>query len=124
MASLPKPYQRFIEYPQVAVDGRDRLWIIFRFQNRVHPFYTAGGRRAQSYGIWHILATQFDGTSWTEPVLLAQSNGRQDIRPDVALDADGELLVVYGADGRTRRFPIGPRTTTCFSPRWPDSAHR
>ena len=108
MESLPKPYQKFIEYPQVAVDGKDRLWMIFRFENRVHPFYTAGGKRAQSYGMWHALATQFDGVSWSEPVLLAQSNGRQDIRPDVALDADGELLVVYGADGRTRRFPYRP----------------
>jgi len=108
MESLPEPFTQFIEYPTVAVDGRGRVWVVFRFENRVHPFYTAGGRRAQSYGMWHLFATQFDGSGWSEPVLLDRSNGRQDVRPGVAVDPSGELLVVYAADGRTRQFPYMP----------------
>ncbi len=108
MKGLPLPYRKFIEYPQVAVDGNDRLWVIFRFQNRVHPFYTAQGRRSQSYGMWHLFATQFDGKKWSPPALLARSNGRQDMRPDVVTDKDGQLAVAFAADGRTRRFPYKP----------------
>ncbi len=108
MQSLPEPLKRFIEYPQVAIDGQDRLWVLFRFENRVVPFYRAGGRPAQSYGMWHVLATQLDGRRWSRPVLLARSNGRQDIRVDVARSKAGHLLVVYGADGRTRRYPYVP----------------
>lgn len=108
MKSLPKPFNTFIEYPQVAVDGKDRVWMIFRFENRVEPFYWTGDRRGQSYGMWHLFASQFDGQAWSSPVLLAGSNGRQDIRVDVATDAAGELLVAYGADGRTRRLPYQP----------------
>jgi len=108
MESLPQPYRQFVEYPLVAVDGQDRLWVVFRMENRVHPFYTAGGRRAQSYGMWHLFATQYDGKGWTEPVLLAASNGRQDVRPDAAVGPGGGLLVVFAADGRTRRLPYMP----------------
>lgn len=108
MKDLPVPFRQFIEYPEVAVDGNDRLWVVFRFQNRVHPFYTASGRRAQSYGMWHLLVTQFDGKKWSPPALLARSNGRQDMRPEAVVDADGQLLVAFAADGRTRRFPYMP----------------
>ena len=108
MKGLAAPFRQFIEYPQVAVDGKDRLWVVFRFQNRVHPFYTAQERRAQSYGMWHLLATQFDGKRWSPPALLAHSNGRQDMRPDIAVDADGQLQVAFAADGRTRSFPYMP----------------
>ena len=108
MKGLSAPFRGFIEYPQVAVDGKDRLWVVFRFQNRVHPFYTAKGRRAQSYGMWHLFATQFDGKKWSPPALLARSNGRQDMRPHLAQGGDGQLLVAFAADGRTRRFPYMP----------------
>lgn len=108
MKGLHVPFRKFIEYPQVAIDGKDRLWVVFRFQNRVHPFYTAQGRRAQSYGMWHLFATQFDGKKWSPPALLARSNGRQDMRPNIATDADGQLLIAFAADGRTRRFPYMP----------------
>lgn len=108
MESLPALFRQFVEYPQVAVDGKDRVWVLFRFQNRIHPFYTAGGRRAQSYGMWHLFATQFDGKAWTRPLLLAGSNGRQDMRSDAAVGADGALVVAFAADGRTRQFPYMP----------------
>jgi hypothetical protein len=109
LESLPKPWRTLVEYPHVAVDGKGRLWLLFRMENQVHPFYTSPpGTRAQSYAIWHWFATQYDGRRWSPPVLLAQSNGRQEMRPDVAVDPSGELLVAFAADGRTRRFPYMP----------------
>lgn len=110
MQSLPRGMKKFAEYPQIAVDGHDRVWVVFRVENEVRPVYKSPKvpRNVQSYGMWHLFASQFDGRRWTAPVLLADSNGRQDMRVDVACDAGGSLLVAYGADGRTRRLPYVP----------------
>jgi hypothetical protein len=108
MESLSPPLGKFVEYPQIAVDGNDRVWLLFRIENELRAFYRAGGRRAQNWGMWHLMASQFDGRNWSAPRLLPGSNGRQDIRADVARDASGQLLVAYGADARTRRFPYVP----------------
>ncbi len=106
--SLPEGYRKFSEYPQVAIDGRDRLWVIFRYQNRVAPKILGGRIRAQSYGMWHEFAVQWSDGGWTDPLLLALSNGRQDIRAEVARDKAGDLVVCYATDGRTREFPYRP----------------
>jgi hypothetical protein len=108
MQSLPQPWRTFVEYPHLAVDGNGRLWLLFRLENQVHAFYTAPGTRAQSYGTWHWFASQYDGRRWLPPLLLPNSSGRQEMRPDVAVGVDGELLVVFAADGRTRRLPYMP----------------
>jgi hypothetical protein len=108
-AGLPEEARSFVEYPQVAVDGKDRLWIVFRVQNRVLPFWKAAAtQRLQNYGMWHLFATHFDGQAWSPPMLLARSDGRQDMRVDVARDGAGQLRVAFGADGRVRSFPYVP----------------
>ncbi|NUQ66091.1 MAG: hypothetical protein HUU20_26820 [Pirellulales bacterium] len=108
MDALPEAWRTFVEYPHLAVDGKGHIWLLFRLENQVHAFYTPPGLRAQSYGTWHWFATQYDGRRWSTPLLLAQSNGRQDMRPDAACTGDGEPLVAFAADGRTRRFPYVP----------------
>lgn len=109
MDAVPAGARLFVEYPHIAVDGQDRVWVTFRLENQVRPFWKAPTTaRLQNYGMWHVLASQFDGQKWSPPVLLAGSNGRQDARVDVARDKDGQLLVVFGADGRTRSFPYLP----------------
>ncbi|HID77856.1 MAG TPA: hypothetical protein EYP56_17890 [Planctomycetaceae bacterium] len=110
MDGLPEPFGKFVEYPQVAVDGQDRLWVIWRMSNEVRVAWHDPklARAGQSYAIWNLLASQYDGGEWSRPVLIPLSNGRQDIRVDVARDADGQLRVVFAADGRTRRFPYMP----------------
>lgn len=106
--SLPDGFRKHSEYPQVAVDGVGRLWVVFRYQNRVAPQILGGRGRAQSYGMWHEFATQLTQDGWGAPILLAHSNGRQDIRAEVANGRDGELLACYATDGRTREFPYKP----------------
>jgi hypothetical protein len=109
-ASLPQGSRKYCEYPQVAVDGRNSVWVVFRFENEVLAFYKdpKTNRNVQSYGLWHLFATRYDGRAWTTPQLLADSNGRQDMRPDVARAPTGDLLVAFGADARTRRLPYVP----------------
>ncbi len=109
MAALPPPLAKCVEYPQVAVDGRDRLWVFFRSQNEVRPVYRRQKKQtAQAWSTWHVFATQYDGQKWTPPLLIAESNGRQDMRLEAARDANGQLLIVFAADGRTRRAPYMP----------------
>ncbi|MFH1923825.1 MAG: hypothetical protein ABIP48_28535 [Planctomycetota bacterium] len=109
MDSLPKPFGKFVEYPQIALDGKGRLWLFWRMENEVRVSYHNPKQRAgQNWATWHLFASQYDGEKWAEPVMLARSNGRQDMRVDTAQDPSGDLLVVFGADGRTRRFPYMP----------------
>ncbi len=108
MLAVPKPIRPCVEYPHVAVDGAGRVWVLFRVQNRVQPVWLAPKGRAQRYGMWHEFAMCLTSAGWSEPRLLGYSNGRQDIRPATAVGADGALIAVYAADGRTRRFPYMP----------------
>jgi len=106
MQSLPPPLSKCIEYPQIAIDGRDRVWVLFRFLNEARVIYKPNANAiGQHWSMWHLFAAQYDGTAWSAPILLAQSNGRQDMRVDVARDKTGELLVAYAGDGRTREVP-------------------
>lgn len=109
-ASLPREFGAYCEYPQVAVDGRDSLWVLFRVENEVLTAYKdpALKRNVQNYGLWHLFATRYDGARWTSPTLLPDSNGRQDMRAEVARGNAGGLWVAFGADGRTRRLPYVP----------------
>jgi len=109
MDSLPKPFGKFVEYPQIAIDGAGRVWLIWRASNENQVFYHNPKQRAgQKWALWHLFASQYDGARWSEPVMLDRSNGRQDVRVDVARDPEGELLVVYAADGRRRERPYMP----------------
>ncbi|MBI5687774.1 MAG: hypothetical protein HZC54_22105 [Verrucomicrobia bacterium] len=109
METSPVPGARWIEYPAVAVDGRDRVWVIYRFENDVQPVVPpTGGRTAQTHCMWLLFATCYDGEKWSRPIVLPRSNGRQDMRLDTALDRDGDLLVAFAGDNRTRLKPAMP----------------
>ncbi len=99
--SMPASLRAFVEYPHLATDGAGRLWLVVRVQNQVLAFPRAK-QKVQQYGMWHLLASQYDGRAWTPPAPLAGSEGRQDVRVDTAVDAAGDLLVAFGADGRVR----------------------
>lgn len=105
---LTGEFRKHCEYPQIALDGHERLWVIFRYQNRVQPLLVGGRGRAQSYGMWHEFAMPLNRDGWGAPLLLAHSNGRQDMRAATAIGRNGELVVCYGTDGRTRDFPYRP----------------
>jgi hypothetical protein len=109
MDVTPVSGAKWIEYPAVAVDGRDRVWVIYRFANDVRPVAPpAKGRVAQTHTMWHLFAHCYDGDKWSRPFLLPGSNGRQDMRLDTALDRDGDLRVAFAGDNRTRLKPAMP----------------
>jgi len=77
---------RFYDYPQLAGDGKGRLWLFFRMcrQGKVDGAGTKGN-------CWDIFATAYTKDGWLEPIQLPNSEGRLNQRVAVAADDDGRL---------------------------------
>jgi hypothetical protein len=95
---LPKHLQGYNDLPTVQSDGAGRVWLFFRHRFlRIQdlPFDTPAHRAA-----WEIHAMAFDGYTWTEPVPMPFSGGRQDVRAGFATGAPGTLYAAYPTDRR------------------------
>src|SRR5258708_10613626 len=81
--------------PRLFMDSSNRMWLAFRSANPIwwNPIGT----------VWTEYVMSYDGTSWTAPVYLAQSDNILDNRPALASRRAGELTVVGSSDGR-RQF--------------------
>ena len=97
---LDSARQTFTEYPILQVDGAGRIWAILRTRTlgRANPPSVAA---RSIFPYWDYKATMFDGNGWTPPVWLPFSDGRNEQRPAVALDASGNLWVVSQTDGKS-----------------------
>ncbi len=101
--SLPDrgPGTNFYEYPQLAVDGGNRVWVFFRHRRPMqHNVYW---RTPSHHALWEIYASYHDGNEWSPTLLLPYSTGRTDMRVDAAADASGRLVVTYPTDRRSFR---------------------
>jgi hypothetical protein len=73
--------------PQLAVDARDRLWVIWCEQT---------GQSAGTTGNWDLYARSLVGETWGEIVRLTK-DPKPDINPHVATDTQGNIHVVWQA---------------------------
>ena len=97
----PGPGNNFYEYPQLAVDGANRIWALFRHRRPMqHNVYW---RTPSHHALWEIHASYYDGSEWSAPVLLPYSTGRTDMRVEADLDSSGQLVVAYPTDRRSFR---------------------
>lgn len=79
-----------LSMPQLCLDERDRVWVVYRR----HPLETGAGTRWDSY------ATCLLGEAWSEPIHLPNSGNLLDNWP-VLLPLKGTgLLVIHSSDGR------------------------
>lgn len=109
MEAAPLAEAKWMEYPVVAVDGQNRVWVISRFANDVHPLARPGkGRQGQTHTMWMLFAHCYQGSAWSRAILLPGSHGRQDMRLETARDAEGHLLVCFAGDNRSRLRPAMP----------------
>lgn len=75
------------EQPHLRFDAAGRLWLFYRmtFMQR----------------LWQAAATVLSGDTWSDPVLLDLSLGRQSVHFATALAGNGDLWVAYAGDDRT-----------------------
>ncbi|MEW6356144.1 MAG: DUF3604 domain-containing protein [Planctomycetota bacterium] len=83
--------KRFYDMPHLAVDGQGRLWCFFRLNRQGYVGHPNGG------GVWEIFGTCFADGKWSDPVPVANSEGRMNQRLDSFVDKDGRLLIAWGA---------------------------
>ena len=86
--NLPRP--KSFARVMTAADGR--LWLLFRH----HPL--PGGLRET----WAEYAMTYDGKAWSQPRMLANSDGILDNRPALAPFGPDGVLAVYSSDWRLR----------------------
>jgi len=80
---------QYAELPQLAVDSAGTLWLVFRYWTIRHPTE-----------MYHIYVTRLNDDGWAMPWKFAESSGRNTQWADMAVGADGRVLVVYASDGR------------------------
>jgi hypothetical protein len=97
------------ELPKLIVDGAGRLWCFLR--HRLCKVPREDGWAA--IGLWEILATRYDGKSWSAPVFLPHSNGRNDASLDLKLAPDGAVWAAWQTDNRAWA-PPQPRKGDVF----------
>ena len=108
MGTLPPELRPCCELPEIAFDGKGNVWVLLRHLSDVNKAQRDAARAAgkapvQTRGIWNVYACRWDGSTWTEPALFADSNGRNDQRASVARDGLGGLWVAFADDGRRPR---------------------
>ena len=97
----PGPGDNFYEYPQLAVDGSNRVWAFFRHRRPMqHNVYW---RTPSHHALWEIYGSYYEGDSWSPMLLLPYSTGRNDMRVEVAREASGRLVAAYPTDRRSFR---------------------
>ena len=97
----PGPGNNFYEYPQLAVDGANRVWALFRHRRPMqHNVYW---RTPSHHALWEIYASFYDGGKWSPMVLLPYSTGRTDMRVEAEPDSAGRLVAAYPTDRRSFR---------------------
>lgn len=101
---------RFYEYPQLARDGANRLWLAFRICRQgccAHP----------PMGIdWKIQATCYTSDGWLTPIELPRSQGRQDQRVSLTTDPQGRLHAAWSTGNR---FASVNRKYSVYAGRFP-----
>lgn len=99
---LPESLRDFSELPSLTTDPLGRLWLLYRHHTakrpRVDGFATGG--------MWELYATTLAEGSWSAPIYVPHSFGRNDSRCATAMDRDRGLWLAWATDGRTFRQPF------------------
>jgi len=115
---LSGPLATFCELPELSVDAGGRLWLFVRHLTDVTPTQRRpNGRRAQDRGIWNPYVLCYDGSGWSQPLPLPDSNGRNDMRVSTCLDADGHVWAAWADDGRKPARAEEPQNHTVHAAR-------
>ena len=90
-------------YPELAIDGHNRLWLLFR-----HSI-------SQSRHFWTGHVTSLTSDGWTRPVALPSSTGRISSLAQIASLPDGGAMAVWHTDTRTYARSVEPHDNHIFA---------
>lgn len=82
---------RYAALPHISFDGSGALWLVFRHWTESEPMT-----------VHQFFAARLSGDEWTLPYRLSDSAGRATQLASLAAPVDGDLLVAYAADGRSK----------------------
>ena len=130
--SLPAGIRRFMQQPRIVFDAAGRLHMAFRCRSFAA---TARIDHWASGGRWETFLTRREGGRWTPAIPMPDSEGRNGMRADIAVDRD-KVVVVWPTDHRafpqvkygdldinaTRLAAVGVPSTLSTEPLAPASA--
>ena len=96
--SLPAELREYNDMPQLASDGKGRVWLLFR--HRRPRILDVPSDAPMHRAAWEIFATTLEGDRWLEPVAVPFSQGRTDMRSGFASDGAGHLYAAWPMDNR------------------------
>ncbi len=107
-AALPVELQDYNDLPVLQRDAQGRMWLFFRhrlLRARDTPDFTPAHRAA-----WQIYGTAYVGDSWTKPLHLPFSRGRQDMRWGLSQSGDSAMYAAWPTDNRDAEQFVFDRT--------------
>lgn len=73
MAAVPRRYNRYVQFPRLAVDAGGRVWLSLQIRtfcgNNRADFWAANGR-------WEFFLTSYEGDRWTSLVAIPNTSSR------------------------------------------------
>ncbi len=98
-SALPQDIEpRYDDFPQLALDGDDRVWVFGR--QRLQRRRDTPSETPLHRACWEIWGSTLDGSNWIEPVYVPRSQSRQDVRWGLASDGKGNLFAAWQMDNR------------------------
>ncbi|MCD2422660.1 hypothetical protein LQ567_07805 [Niabella pedocola] len=91
----------FWELPQLQIDAQGNPWLLVRHLVMREPDTPLEG--PIDLALFEIQALQYVNGSWSPPVCVPQSAGRNDMLPATAIDADGNIWAAWATDLRNRK---------------------
>ncbi len=105
----PAPWTGSIaQCPRLHMDARGCLWVFYRV--------------TYMQRLWQAAASFYEGSRWSEPLVLDRSFGRQSVAFASAAAKDGALWVAYAGDDRTERRPFDATHNNVYAARFPAPA--
>ncbi|MBI2844679.1 MAG: DUF3604 domain-containing protein [Armatimonadetes bacterium] len=91
---VPPGVERFMASPHLTLDGRGRMWVIFRPRTNAEMLMDKFGALAD----WEVMASYYSGDRWSAPIVFPESAGRNECPLDAVAASDGRVSIAWAVD--------------------------
>jgi hypothetical protein len=108
-AHFPPGLRQQQSFPRLGIAGNGGAFLTFR-----HPI---ADLRSPTGTAWYSFVTRYEGSSWSPPAVVPDSDALLDNRPSLVASArGGPLYMVFSSDGRNHAFGTNPRYQIYVAP--------